>query len=274
MNQERQINLKPPMNAAPNIQDSPSELADALARIDQAKKDYISLGSEMEVFLYEYVKGMIKSDPKSGDFALQFRHPRDSQVSGTPQVLVTQIAENLRIALDYMVFRLSALNEPNLNERVPQFVIADSESDFRHQDRRLRYLTDEQKGFIEQIQPYHGNDMLALLRTMTNEAKHRRLLSVRDNTGLDIYFADMTKREEYRDCFLYPLEEGNAVFAKPKGDGVVVLMEKYNAMTLLREMIGHAEDILRASYCFFQGRPFNLTIVRGDRMDGSDEEGP
>ena len=192
-------------------------------------------------------------------------------MSGAPQVLVAQIAESLRTALDYMVFRLSTLNEPNLNEQVPQFVIADSESAFRNQGRRLRYLTDEQRGFVEQIQPYHGNDMLALLQTMTNEGKHRRLLSVRDNTGLDIYFAEMTKKDEYRGCFVYPGEKGNAIFAKPKGKEVVVLMGRYDAMTLLREMIGHAEDILRASYCFFQGRPFSLTIVRGDAVDGSGE---
>lgn len=50
-------------------------------------------------------------DRESGDFTLQLRHPRDSSVSGAPQVLVAQIAENLRTALDYMVFRLSVLNE-------------------------------------------------------------------------------------------------------------------------------------------------------------------
>ena len=258
-----------PKTESPNPDEAPPELTDALARIEQAKNDYSSLAREMEAFLYEYVKGMIKGfDRESGDFTIRLRHSKDSNVSGAPQVLVAQIAENLRTALDYMVFRLSALNAPDLNEQVTQFVIADSELDFRNQGRRLRYLTDEQRGFIEQIQPYHGNGMLALLRTMSNEGKHRRLLSVRDNTGLDIYFAEIAKRDEYGDCFVYPAEKGHAIFAKPKGKGVVVLMDRYDAMTLLRAMIGHAEDILRASYCFFQGRPFSLTIIRGDAVDG------
>ena len=70
---------------------------------------------------------------------------------------MSQIVENVRVALDYMIFQLSTLNEPKLDERVPQFIIANSEADFRQQaKRRLRYLTDEQRRFVEQIQPYQG----------------------------------------------------------------------------------------------------------------------
>ena len=131
--------------------------------------------------------------------------------------------ENLRTALDYMIFELSVLNEPNLNERVPQFVIADNKSGFEGQaKKRLRYLTDEQKSFVEQIQPYHGNGTLALLRKLAGRGKHRHLLSIRDQTGFDIYFAEMAKKEEYKNCFVYPMEEGRAIFAKPKGRGVIV----------------------------------------------------
>ena len=41
-----------------------------------------------------------------------------------------------------MVFELSALRTPNLNEKTPQFVIADTKDDFDRQSKnRLRYLT-------------------------------------------------------------------------------------------------------------------------------------
>lgn len=251
------------MNPSPEKHEAPPELADTLARIEQAKENYISLAREMDEFLYRYVKGMVKGlDRKSGSFVLQFRHPKESNVTGRPKVLVAQIVEHLRIALDYMIFELSVLNEPNLNERVPQFVIAESESEFKHQAKnRLRYLTEEQKSFVEQIQPYHGNGMLSLLGKIAGRGKHRRLLSIRDNTGFDIYFAEMTKKDEFKDCFVYPVEEGRAIFARPKGKGVVVLMEKYDAMSLLKSMIEHTADIVRVSYCFFQGRPLTLTIV-------------
>ena len=48
------------MTAHPDGHEAPAELADALARIDQAKRDYFSLAREMDVFLYEYVRGMVK----------------------------------------------------------------------------------------------------------------------------------------------------------------------------------------------------------------------
>ena len=277
------------MNSSPEEHEAPPELADALARMEQAKEDYISLVREMDKFLYRYVKGMVKGlDRDSGNFVLKLRHPKESIVTGRPKVLVAQIVEHLRTALDYMIFELSVLNEPNLDERVPQFVIADSESEFESRAKNwLRYLTDEQKSFVEQIQPYHENGMLSLLgkmgrcpnlrffaqqkqwltvqnRTapkMAGRGKHRRLLSIRDNTGFDIYFAEMTKKDQFKDCFVYPVEEGHAIFARPKGKGVVVLMEKYDAMSLLKDMIEHTADIVRVSFCFFQGRPLNLTIV-------------
>ena len=252
------------MNPPPEKHEAPPELADALARIEQAKENYVSLVREMDEFLYRYVKGMVKGlDRKSGSFVVQLRHPKESNVTGRPKVLVAQIVEHLRTALDYMIFELSALNEPNLNERVPQFVIADSESAFESRAKNwLRYLTDEQKSFIEQIQPYHGNGMLSLLGKLAGRGKHRRLLSIRDHTGLDIYFAEMTKKDEFKDCFVYPVEEGHAIFARPKGKGIIVLMEKYDALPTLKSMIEHTADIVRVSFCFFQGRPLTLSIVQ------------
>ena len=248
----------------PENHEAPLKLADTLARIEQAKDNYVSLAREIEQFLYEYVKGMVKGlDPESGSFVLQFRHPKESNVTGTPKVLVGQIVEHLRIALDYMIFELSVLNEPKLKEQTPQFVIADSRSKFNRQAKsRLCYLTDEQKSFVEQIQPYHGNGMLALLGELAGRSKHRRLLSIQDRTGFDIYLAEMTKWKEYRDCFVYPVEEGRAIFARPKGKGVVALMEKYDAMPTLKEIIQHTESIVRISFCFFQRRPLKLSIVR------------
>ena len=252
------------MRPAPDIHETPPELEDATARIEQAKHNYVSLAEELNRFLYDYVKGMVKGfDRESGNFVLQLRHPRECNVKGRSRVLVSQIVENLRTALDYMIFQLSVLNEPHLNERLPQFVIAETEPDFqRHARTRLRYLNDEQKSFVEQIQPYRGNKMLTLLGKMTNAGKHRRLLSIQERTGFDIYFAEMEKRDEYKGCFVYPAEKGCAVFARPKGPGTVLLMDRYDAMPTLKDMIGHAEDILRVSFCFFQGRPLELKIMR------------
>ena len=72
------------MNASPDMPETPPELADAWARIDQAKENYISLAREMNEFLYKYVKGMVKGrDRESGNFVLQLRHPKESNVKGS-----------------------------------------------------------------------------------------------------------------------------------------------------------------------------------------------
>ena len=206
------------------------------------------------------VKGQ---DPVTGNFKIKLRHPRDNNVKGRPRVLVAQIIENLRNALDYMVFQLSALNEPNLNHRVPQFVIASSEGDFERQARtRLRYLTDEQRSLVERLQPYHGNGLLTLLGKLAIAGKHRHLLSIHDCTGLDIHFAEIAKKDQYESYFMYPVQQGLAVFARPQGRTTILLMEKYDALVELRAMIDHTADVIRASYCFFEGRPLDLTIVK------------
>ena len=244
----------------PNV---PGQLADAWTRLYRAKENYDVLVEEVRKFLYEYVKGMIRGwNPETEGFVLQLRHPNERIMTGKPRALVVDIVEDLRAALDYMVFELSALNTPNLNEKLTQFVIADTKEEFDRQSRnRLRYLTDEQKtNFIEKVQPFNGNPMLGILRDISGQSKHRRLLSVRDNSDLDIYMAEAQKREEYEDCFMYPMEKGHAIFARPKSSSII-LLDKYDAMKLLKVMAEHVGDIVRLSHCFFEGRPFKITIV-------------
>ena len=89
----------------------PHELDDALHRLNQAKADFESLASEIDKFHYEYVKGMLKGRGPAGEATtIRLRHPNDSFVKGKPAVLVAQIAENLRAALDYTVYQLSKSN--------------------------------------------------------------------------------------------------------------------------------------------------------------------
>ena len=242
--------------------ETPSELSDALARVGQAFEDLKDLSQEMDSFLYRHIGGMVKGlDRKTDSFVLQLRDPKELYVKGRPRVLVVQILENLRSTLDYMVFHLSKLNHSSMNERIPQFVIADSESNFESQANRcLKYLSDDQRRFIEQIQPYHGNYLLDLLGRTTGKTKHRHLLSIRDNTSFDIYLAEISKQDEYQGCFVYPMEKNRAIFARPKGRPVLFLMDKWDAMKILKLMIEHTLVVLQMSYCFFQGRPFKGTI--------------
>ena len=68
----------------------------------------------MDELLYKYVKGMVEGlDRESGNFVLQFGHRNWSNLTGTPKVVVAQVNENLHTALEYMIFELSVLGEPN-----------------------------------------------------------------------------------------------------------------------------------------------------------------
>ena len=83
------------MDTSSNIQETPPQLDDALARLEQAKDDYVFLAEQLNEFLCNYVKGMVKEfNPETGAFDLQFRHPKESNVTGRPAVLVAQIGES------------------------------------------------------------------------------------------------------------------------------------------------------------------------------------
>lgn len=236
------------------LHETPQELEDSVARIAQAWSNYGFLETALSKFLYEYVKGMVKGrGPADGGYSLHVRPPSDDIVKGQPKVLVAQVAENLRSALEYMIFELSMLNDPSLDEWIPQFPITKTKDEFTAQAKgRLKYLSNDQIKFVERQQPYHGNLMLSLLAEITNPSKHRRLASLRDDTDLGIYFAEITRKEEFADHFVYPMEGGMAIFAKPMDGQTFILLNKYDALPTLNNMIKTVTLIVKDSGQFFR----------------------
>lgn len=234
--------------------DIPIELSDAWARLQQAADEYVALQHAVNEFLYEYLKGMpIGKDPERGDFSIRLRHPKDSIMSGKPKVLVGQIIENCRVALDYMVYELSLKTHKDLEyENAPQFVISDTEAWFdKEAKHKLRYLTDEQREFIKSVQPFKGNALLGIFRDATNKSKHRRLLPITNTTGFDIYFDSAKNKHKYEDAWLLKEEDGQVFFAQPR-DRSVLLMDKYDAITTLKTIAEHTGAIVLASRKFFK----------------------
>ena len=203
----------------------PEELSDALARITKAKSDYDALRVEVGGFFYEYWGGMFDGrEPETGNFIVTLPHADDMVLPATMRVLAGQIIEGVRSALDYMVFAMSKRNCHELNERIPQFVIAESECKFESEARtRLRYLSSEQKQFIERLQPYRMESFLRVISEWGNHGKHRGLLEIVDNTNLTIIFDEINNRHKYEGAWVFAQEEGQAFFVKPQ-DGVFLLM--------------------------------------------------
>lgn len=240
----------------------PDGLKDAWARIDRAADDYKRLAGELEMFLYDHIKGMVLVQaPGAAGSVLRMRRPSDSNIKGRPLVSLSQIAENLRSALDYLVFALSKRSTSDLNDRAPQFVIAESKTEFEKQAKqRLRYLTPAQVRFMEMVQPYKSGIMLALLKDMTDPSKHRHLLSLEERTGWRIVLSTTARSGEYPGMFMYPVQDGMAFFAEPICRPEFTLLGRYDAMKTLQGMIETVGDIILAARCFFFDLPFSGTI--------------
>lgn len=69
----------------------------------------------------------------------------------------------------------------------------------------------------------------------------------------------MTKGDDYPGLLHVPRRKGATRYLRRRRvKGIVVLMEKHDAMTLLKEVNGQTVDTVKASHCFFRG-PFSLT---------------
>ena len=160
--------------------------------------------------------------------------PEESVITGRPKVLASQIIENLRVALDYAVFALSKKNCPTLNEHDPKFVIVDNKVDFgRAAKKGLRYLTNDERKFIELLQPYRAKpgtlSVTALIRDAANVSKHRNLLSIRQQANVvHIIRADRKDEHKYgEEWWRFPAQDGSIFFVKVS-DLRVLLFGRYN----------------------------------------------
>lgn len=89
-------------------------------------------------------------------------------------LLIGDACNNLRSALDHLLWQLWLLKEPAF-DRAVYFPICDSEATFkRDSPRNIKDLSDVQRAAIESLQPYKtGNAALSFLRDVNNSDKHR-----------------------------------------------------------------------------------------------------
>ena len=231
----------------------PPQLNNAWARIERADHDFVELQKVIDVFVFNYLKRMLQGrNPTTGKYEIKLNRPDDNLMSGAPQVIAVQMIENIRSALDYVVFELSKLNCPNLrNEREPQFVISDTEAGFdKAAKSRLRHLAPKQVEFVKSLQPFSGNFVMGVLRDATNMSKHRSLLEVEDITGVDIYIVSPKDKGKYKGAWLLREEEDVVYFAR-RCEQRALLMGKYKAIPILKAMAEQAGEIVLSSRIFF-----------------------
>lgn len=131
------------------------------------------------------LKRRIKTYEKAHEGTVLIRVEQGNRVSlqGVPKdppprvtgVLVGETVQNLRTALDYLVYALAWFDtgpDPE-GKRKTQFPICDTPEAFeRRRDTWLEGVSDDHRIAIEWLQPYKGRKWLADLRDISNLDKH------------------------------------------------------------------------------------------------------
>ena len=215
---------------------------DSYARIDSAQEAYNSLQSEVDKFMTGVVRKMLRGyDRKRGSYVVQLPPAIDAlgegyTVSGRPCVIFAQIVENLSSALDYIVFELSESRNPTPNKRGISFVIASKKELFDQQTKkRLKYLDERERDFVERLQPYHGNDVIRLLRDLTSGSKHRELTVLKQSGRLNIVLA-ARGTDKYAGWNVVPVDEQHSYFFR-HDSFTVLLRGKYDAIKTVETLI-------------------------------------
>ena len=222
------------------------QFQDSWDRIESAYTEYGEFLTEIDRTIHSQIQRMIRGpspdDPNSTVF--QLLTPKELiELTNRPRVLAGQIAENLRSALDYIVFRMSEQNDKELNSKQPAFVIADDVASFQRSSRALEYLTMEQRLIVERLQPYQGHDYMQLIRDASNMSKHRSLLTLRNFTSTEVVLDSAAKASEYEGWWQF-IQPNELAFYVKRGDHDVRFLEKYNAVVALEYMLNGAKAVV------------------------------
>ena len=224
------------------------QFQDSWDRIESAYTEYDEFLGEIDKAIHSQMQRMICSSPDDPNgTTIRLLTPKELiELTNRPRVLVGQIAENLRSALDYIIFRLSERNDPNLNNRLPAFVIADDSASFQGASgTALKYLTPEQNRIVEGLQPYHGHGYLPLIRDASNRSKHRGLLTLRNLTRIDVVLDSTANAGKYEGSWQFPQSNGTMVYVK-RNYRDVVFLEEYDAVLGFKYMLEGARAVVWA----------------------------
>lgn len=149
----------------------------AFERVKRTEKHLVDLNVEIRAF--EEAQGEFRAD-KLNEEQIEVEHAKRGEVPlpmpGQVSILIGEIAYNLRAALDYLVYALAVLDS-GVEQSGTQFPIEDTPDGFEARKKVgfLRGLNAAHIAGIERLQPYKGCDWTRLLRSLSNQDKHRHL---------------------------------------------------------------------------------------------------
>jgi hypothetical protein len=153
--------------------------------VDRAHCHVRSLTSTVQGFVKDNAELFaIKEEPDGSEYVVKI--PRVPVLPSDWGTLVTEVTNQTRQALDYLVYRLAISGGGNPDIDDTTFPIAidcddywkvGKKSKINYRDRSLRGVDDRWKQEIDGLQPYNGTnprgDPLAVLNRFNNRGKHR-----------------------------------------------------------------------------------------------------
>lgn len=159
----------------------------AREQIIGAREHLDMLGPEIRAFAeivskdvsLQYKKGLITINRQQREVPIgTATFPMNRPTPPRAARLIGEVVENLRSALDYLVYELACFDSKGIVDKT-QFVITDSEENFRSNKWHLNGLSGEHIAAIERLQPYRGCYWTKLIRDISNSDKHRQLTAIK-----------------------------------------------------------------------------------------------
>ena len=229
-------------------QSTPKQLQGSLVRIKRAELFIV----ELEGALAEFEKALFDSidfrPEETGEgFTIQFPDWTSPHTDLLPEAsaIVGDAVNNLRSALDYLVYELAKHNEGK-DVHHTQFIIARSTREFEDQKKtRLKGLTERQVEIIRNTQPFQGVTWTELLRDISNPDKHRHLVAIDDDEFQILYRGSIRDDELFHDLPHRSIETSTRRIVVQGKISNVLIMDKFPAIDTLNELCKKVTETVR-----------------------------
>lgn len=237
----------------PGEEEDHRALADAYVRIDEARSTLQALEAAVGDFVQQTVRMMASGwSAERNSFVVSLPPAHLSHEGKVPpgiHRMCADIVEDLRAALDYGVMVVATRTKPDITpaeERRVSFVIARSKEGFTSQaPTALKYVGADLRHWMEQMQPYHGNQVLEFIGDASGSSKHRRLPKVKHATELTIVLKEHSAESNWEEqgWNVLPAGEGH-VFLARANQTVLRIHERYDALVVFPICIDHVQGII------------------------------
>ena len=236
---------------------TPAQLTGSLVRIQRAKSFIQELEgalAEFEAALFRSIEFKGSDTKESVEIKTNFSRPH-AELLPTASAITGDAVNNMRSALDYLVYELAKHNEGRVITGT-QFVIAQNPNEFEHQrNTRLRGLSPRQVDIIRNVQPFQGVTWSQILAEISNQDKHRELVEIDDDMFELIIRGYAETMKEDPECEGVPTKlvttsKGKLVFQGKISN--VLIMGNIPALEALNDMHKNVSETVRQFYGDFR----------------------